>query len=69
MPALEVGTIGGGTRFPTQQECLGIMGCTGSGKARKFAEIVAGAVLAGELSLMGAITAGHLGRAHARLGR
>jgi len=69
LPALEVGTLGGGTRFPTQQECLQMMGCAGEGRARKFAEIVAGAVLAGELSLMGAIAAGHLGRSHARLGR
>jgi hydroxymethylglutaryl-CoA reductase (NADPH) len=69
LPALEVGTIGGGTRFPTQAECLQLMGCAGAGKARKFAEVVAAAVLAGELSLMGAIAAGHLGRAHARLGR
>lgn len=69
LPALEVGTVGGGTRFPTQQECLAMLGCAGAGKSRKFAEIVAAAVLAGELSLLGAIAAGHLGRAHARLGR
>lgn len=69
LPALEVGTVGGGTRFPTQSECLALMGCAGAGKARKFAEIVAGAVLAGELSLMGAMASGDLGRAHARLGR
>ncbi len=69
LPALEVGTIGGGTRFPTQQECLQVMGCAGEGKARKFAEVVAAAVLAGELSLMGAMAAGHLGKAHGRLGR
>jgi len=69
LPALEVGTVGGGTRFPTQQECLNLMGCAGAGKARKFAEIVAGGVLAGELSLMGAIASGDLGKAHARLGR
>jgi hydroxymethylglutaryl-CoA reductase (NADPH) len=69
LPALEVGTVGGGTRFPTQQECLQLMGCAGPGKSRKLAEIVASAVLAGELSLLGAIAAGHLGRAHARLGR
>jgi hydroxymethylglutaryl-CoA reductase (NADPH) len=69
LPALEVGTVGGGTRFATQQECLHLMGCAGEGKSRKFAEIVASAVLAGELSLIGAIAAGHLGRAHARLGR
>ncbi len=69
LPALEVGTVGGGTRFATQQECLQLMGCAGAGKSRKFAEIVAAGVLAGELSLMGAMAAGQLGKAHARLGR
>ncbi len=69
IPALEVGTVGGGTRLPTQQEGLRIMRCAGPGKAREFAEVAAGAVLAGELSLLGAMAAGHLGRAHTRLGR
>jgi hydroxymethylglutaryl-CoA reductase (NADPH) len=69
LPALEVGTVGGGTRLPTQAEALRIMRCAGAGKAREFAEVVAAAVLAGEVSLLGAMAAGHLGRAHARLGR
>lgn len=69
IPALEVGTVGGGTRLPTQQEGLRIMKCAGPGKAREFAEVVAGAVLAGEVSLLGAMAAGHLGRAHQTLGR
>lgn len=69
IPALEVGTVGGGTRLPTQQEALRLMRCAGPGKARAFAEVVAGAVLAGEVSLLGAMAAGHLGRAHQRLGR
>ncbi len=37
--------------------------------AKKFAEIVTAAVLAGELSLLGALAAGHLAEAHKRLGR
>jgi len=74
LPSLEVGTVGGGTRLPTQREALEIMGCYGPGdppgsNARKFAEIVASAVLAGELSLLAALSAGHLARAHERLGR
>jgi len=69
IPALEVGTVGGGTRLPTQQEALRVMRCAGPGKAREFAEVVAAAVLAGEVSLLGAMAAGHLGSAHARLGR
>jgi hydroxymethylglutaryl-CoA reductase (NADPH) len=74
LPALQLGTVGGGTGLGTQQECLSILGAAGGGnppgaKARKFAEITAAAVLAGELSLLGALGAGHLARAHRRLGR
>jgi hydroxymethylglutaryl-CoA reductase (NADPH) len=56
LPSLIVGTVGGGTSLPTQQECLNIMGCYGPGQVHKFAEIVAGVVAAGELSLAAAIS-------------
>lgn len=69
LPSLPVGTVGGGTSLPTQSECLSLLGCKGDGKARKFAEIAASAVLAGELSLLGALAAQHLGKAHKELGR
>ncbi|MCD6372327.1 MAG: hydroxymethylglutaryl-CoA reductase (NADPH) [Thermococcus sp.] len=74
MSSLEIGTVGGGTRVPTQREALSIMGVAGGGNppgtnAKKFAEIVASAVLAGELSLLAAIAAKHLAKAHAELGR
>ena len=62
-------TVGGGTRLPAQSEALEIMGCKGDGKARKFAEIVAATVLAGELSTLAAQAAGQLGSAHKDLGR
>jgi hydroxymethylglutaryl-CoA reductase (NADPH) len=45
------------------------MGVYGAGNVGKFAEIVSGTVLAGELSLLGALAAGHLARAHKDLGR
>ena len=69
MPAVELGTVGGGTGLPCQTEALNIMGCKGAGKARKLAEILSVTVLAGELSTLGAQAAGHLGKAHAELGR
>jgi len=74
LPSLEVGTVGGGTRLPTQREALSIMGVAGGGdppgvNALKFAEIIAGAFLAGELSLLAAIAAKHLAKAHKELGR
>lgn len=74
MPAIEVGTVGGGTSIATQQECLQLLGVAGAGavpgeNALALSEIVAAAVLAGEVSLIAAQAAGHLARAHAQLGR
>ena len=69
LPDLPVATVGGGTSLEVAHEGLEILGVAGSGKAREFAEIVACTVLAGELSLVGALAAGHLARAHQELGR
>ncbi|MQL55294.1 hydroxymethylglutaryl-CoA reductase (NADPH) [Acidianus ambivalens] len=74
LPSLEVGTVGGGTRLPTQREALSIMGVAGGGNppgsnAKKFAEIIASTVLAGELNLLSALSNKELGRAHKMLGR
>lgn len=69
LPALMVGTIGGGTQLPTQRECLDILGCFGNGGAKKFAEICGAVALAGELSIAAAITEGHFVEAHQVLGR
>ncbi len=74
LPSLEVGTVGGGTRLPCQREALRILGVEGSGdppgtNALKLAEIVAAAVLAGELNLLVALARNELASSHARLGR
>ncbi|GAA5261421.1 hydroxymethylglutaryl-CoA reductase (NADPH) [Methanocalculus sp. MC3] len=74
LPAVQVGTVGGGTGIATQAACLSLLGVAGSGDppgahAKAFAEIVAAGVLAGELSLLGALAAQHLARAHKELGR
>ena len=69
IPALIVATYGGGTGLPTQRECLELLGCYGSGKVRKFTEIVAATALCGELSLGSAVVAGEWVGAHERLGR
>ncbi|RQD83301.1 MAG: hydroxymethylglutaryl-CoA reductase (NADPH) [Methanocalculus sp. MSAO_Arc2] len=74
LPAVQVGTVGGGTGIATQHACLSLLGVAGGGDppgshAKAFAEIVAAAVLAGELSLLGALAAQHLARAHKDLGR
>jgi hydroxymethylglutaryl-CoA reductase (NADPH) len=69
IPSLIVATHGGGTHLATQRECLEIMGCYGRDKARKLAEIIAGVVLAGELSLGAAIVTMEWVSAHERFGR
>lgn len=69
LPNLVVGTVGGGTHLPTQRECLQLMDCYGQGKARKFAEICGAVVLAGELSIAAALSAGHFTQAHQKFGR
>lgn len=75
MPSLEVGTIGGGTILPGQGACLDMLGVRGSnpehpGKnARQLARVIGSVVMAGELSLMAAISAGHLIRSHLALNR
>jgi len=69
LPNLIVGTVGGGTSLPTQKECLQMMDCYGEGKARKFAEIIGAVLLAGELSIAAAISAGHFSSAHKKFGR
>jgi hydroxymethylglutaryl-CoA reductase (NADPH) len=69
IPSLIVATYGGGTGLATQRECLEIMGCYGKGKVNKFAEIVAGAVLAGEISLAAAISSSDWVSAHEEYGR
>jgi len=69
IPSLIVATYGGGTALPTQRECLGVLGCVGAGKSRKFAEIVAATVLCGELSLAAAIVSDQWVSSHDKYGR
>ena len=69
IPSLIIATFGGGTGLPTQQECLKMLGCAGSGKVHKLAEIIGTTVLAGEVSLMSAVLAGDWVTSHDALGR
>ena len=69
IPSLIVATYGGGTGLATQRECLEIMNCYGKGKVKKFAEVVAGAALAGELSLGAAISSSDWVSSHETYGR
>ena len=69
IPSLIVATHGGGTGLATQNECLRMLGCVGPGTVYKFAEIVAGVVLAGELSLGAAISSSDWVSSHEQYGR
>jgi len=71
LPDLMVGTVGGGTGLETQKEALAIMGIENSqkGNGQKLAGIIAGAVLAGELSLLASLGEGTLAKAHQKPGR
>ncbi|MFV0388468.1 MAG: hydroxymethylglutaryl-CoA reductase [Pyrinomonadaceae bacterium] len=69
IPSLIVATYGGGTGLATQKECLNVLGCYGKGGVYKFAEIVAGVVLAGEISLGSAISSSDWVSSHEKYGR
>ena len=72
---LQVGTVGGGTQLASQSACLNLLSVKGASEespgsnSRLLATIVAGSVLAGELSLLSAIAAGQLVRSHMKYNR
>jgi len=75
MPSLEVGTVGGGTSLPGQSAMLELLGVKGSHattpgeNAQRLARVIASTVMAGELSLMSALSSGHLISSHLKLNR
>ncbi|MHC1604361.1 MAG: 3-hydroxy-3-methylglutaryl-CoA reductase, partial [Candidatus Methanofastidiosia archaeon] len=74
LPDVPLATFGGGTKLPTQKEALDILGLSGTGSepghnCRALAEVFASVVLAGELSLIGALASRDLTRAHMALAR
>ncbi|MHB8482087.1 MAG: PilZ domain-containing protein [Nitrospiria bacterium] len=69
LPSLLVGTVGGGTDLATQRECLKLLGCYGEGQSKKFSEIVAASVLAGELGLVARLASGAFARGHRKYGK
>ena len=66
LPAVMIGTVGGGTKLKTKQEALSIIGAKNS---NELAEVLGGAVLAGEISLLASLAEGTLAKAHEKLGR
>lgn len=66
MPSVMIGMVGGGTKLKTKQEALSIIGVKNS---IELAEVLSGAVLAGEISLLASLSQGSLATAHEKLGR
>lgn len=66
LPDVMVATVGGGTKLKIKQEALSIIGVKNS---TKLAEVLGGAVLAGEISLMASLAQGTLAVSHKKLGR
>lgn len=72
LPSLEVGTVGGGTNLSSQSACLNLLGVHGSdngNNSSKLASIISSGVLAGEISLIAALSSGHLLCSHMKLNR
>ena len=69
LPNILVGSVGGGTPLPSQSAALNILGLKGPGKAAALAEVAAVLCLCGEISIIGAMAAGHFARAHHKLAR
>ena len=81
LPSLEVGTLGGGTILPAQKAALRMLGVQGASKvniernddvysnAEQLAAIIGACVVAGELSLLSALSTGDLVKSHLKLNR
>ena len=69
MPCIEVGTVGGGTRLPAQRACLDMLDLSLERPTEHLARLIAGIVVAGELSLLAALATNDLVGAHMRLNR
>jgi NADP-dependent 3-hydroxy-3-methylglutaryl-CoA reductase len=68
-PSLAVGTVGGGTQYPTQREALELIDCYGSGKKLALAETVAAFALALEVSTLAALANDTFAQSHMELAR
>lgn len=66
LPAVMIGTVGGGTKLKIKQEALSIIGAENS---IELAKVLSGAVLAGEISLLASLAEGTLAKTHQKLGR
>ncbi len=66
LPAVMLGTVGGGSKLKIKQEALSIIGAKNS---TELAKVLGSAVLAGEISLLASLAQGSLAKTHEKLGR
>ncbi len=66
LPAIMLGTVGGGTKLETKREALSIIKAQNS---QDLAGVLTAAVLAGEVSLLASLAEGSLAESHKKLGR
>ncbi len=66
LPDLMIGMVGGGIKLKIKKEALSIIGAENN---NELAQVLAAAVLAGEISLLASLAEGSLAKAHKRLGR
>lgn len=69
IPALVIGTVGGGTHLPAPRSILELMNCYGNGKVERFAKLISGFALSLEISTLAALASGQFARAHQKLGK
>lgn len=69
LPNIIVGTVGGGTSLPCQRACLEVLGLSRPEDVQALAEVCAALALAGEISIIAALSAQEFTRAHRRLAR
>jgi hydroxymethylglutaryl-CoA reductase (NADPH) len=66
LPSILLATVGGGTKLHTQSEALQIVGAKNSSQ---LAQVLAGSILAGEISLLASLSQNNLAQSHQKLGR
>ncbi|MBI2613725.1 MAG: hydroxymethylglutaryl-CoA reductase [Candidatus Levybacteria bacterium] len=69
LPSLMLGIIGGGTGLSTQKEAINLLKLDKKRSVLELAEVVAGSVLAGEISLLSSLAENSLVKAHKKFGR
>lgn len=68
-PSLPVGTVGGGTMYPSQEASLELLRCRGPGSKKRLAGLVTCFCMALDVSTAAAIASGGFTNAHKKLAR